>query len=352
MSTSGPAAITATVARNHLASLCKPPGSLGQLESLAADLCVMQNTLEPQTRPRHLTVFAADHGVTADGVSAWDSSVTRAVVELMQQRRTASGVLATTTDTTFEVVDIGLQTPCSPVEGGCLLDLASRRGTANLANEPAMTASEFDYAWQVGRDRADAAIQSGARVLLAGEMGIGNTTAASCLTAKLTGLSVHNVVGLGAGLPEEALSHKRGVVSRALSRIETRTDPAEVGREVGGLEIAAMAGFYTEAARQQTVVVLDGFIATAAALLAAEINPGVRDVFIAAHRSKERGHYVAVSYLGLTPLLALDMGLGEGTGALAALPLLDMAAAVTSNMATLDDLTFDAGPDNSKVPAD
>ena len=326
-------AVTGDRIDTRLASLCKPPGSLGELEALARRLAVSQGTTTPTTTPRRVVVFAADHGVTAEGVSAWPSSVTAAVTRLMPPQRTASGVFAKQLDAAYEVVDVGLLTPVAGTR-----DAAVRRGTGNLRIEPAMTAAEFEAACDVGRDRASAAADTGCRLVIGGEMGIGNTTPAACLIAKLTGCCVDDVIGRGAGLDDAGLDRKRAVVGDALARIVEVSDVHRIGAEVGGLEIAALAGFYQQAAKRELTIVLDGFIATAAALLAQAVDPSCTARMVAAHRSAERGHQIALAHLGLTPVLDLGMRLGEASGALVALPLLDLAAAMMRDMATLDDL--------------
>ncbi|MBN9518258.1 nicotinate-nucleotide--dimethylbenzimidazole phosphoribosyltransferase [bacterium] len=317
----------------HLDSLTKPPGSLGRLEELAARLCSIQASLAPRTRPRRLVVFAADHGVVAEGVSAWPQAVTGLMVRNILAGGAASSVLARSTDTELVLVDVGAASDPLPPQAGYVVSRV-RPGTRNLAREPALTVAEFDQAWEVGAGMARGAGADGMRVVAAGEMGIGNTTAAACLATLLTGTPVDHVVGRGAGADDATLARKRAVVGAA-TRGRTPGKPAVVA--VAGLEIAAMAGFYAAAAAAGLTVVLDGFIATAAALVAETLAPGVRDHLIAAHRSAEPGHEPLLRALGVTPLLdSWQMRLGEGTGALAVMPLLDAAAAVVREMATFD----------------
>lgn len=331
----------------RLDQLCKPPGSLGAIEALARRLCLIQQTLTPQTRPRQVTVFAADHGVVDEGVTAWPSSVTAAVAGVMQQGRTASGVWARSLECDYEVVDVGLLSP--PASASGLIDAAARRGTANLMREAAMDEADFDHAWQTGASRAEAACQNGHRLLIGGEMGIGNTTSASCLIGLLElasrsgGEAVESaeaLVGPGAGATPEQLDRKRRVVATAIERVEAlgTRDPKRIACEVGGLEIVALAGFFATGAALRATLLIDGVIATAAALIAEAIRPGTRHAMIAGHRSSEPAHRWALSRLGLEPVLDLGMRLGEGSGALAALPLLDLAAAMITDMATLDEL--------------
>lgn len=316
--------------------LCKPPGSLGGIESIAQQLCLIQRTLNPVTRPRHVSVFAADHGVTRQGLTAWPSEVTAAVTEVMGRGRTASGVFARALHCTYEVIDVGLLRPCSsPV-----IDSAGRRSTGDLLVEPAMSIDEFDHAWQVGVQRAVIACDAGSKLLIGGEMGIGNTTSASCLIGLFCNLESESIVGRGAGIDDAGLVRKREVVAKAMHRVRSLSGltPKQIGCELGGLEIAALAGFYYEAAARERTILLDGLISTSAALLVEAMFPGTRQNMIAGHQSAEPGHIAALEKLQLKPLLNLQMRLGEGTGALAALPLLDLAAAMMSDMGTLAEL--------------
>jgi nicotinate-nucleotide--dimethylbenzimidazole phosphoribosyltransferase len=326
--------------REHLGSRAKPPGSLGRLEDLAAELCRIQRTLTPVARPRRVVLFAADHGVVAAGVSAWPAAVTAAMVRTIAEGRAASSVLAEASGTDLRLIDVGVAGPGLP-DGPVLLGRKVRPGSRNLAGEPALTVDEFRAAVQAGREQADAAHADGMRAVAAGEMGIGNTTPASCLTVLLAGASVDDAVGPGAGADDATMARKRRAVQAAVDREHPRlhTDPEAALASVSGLEIAAMAGFYRRSAELGLTVVLDGFIATSAALVAERLWPGTRANLIAAHRSAEPGHAAALRSLGLTPFLdGWDLRLGEGTGALLLMPLLDAAAAVC-RMASLSDVT-------------
>jgi nicotinate-nucleotide--dimethylbenzimidazole phosphoribosyltransferase len=330
--------MTPELVRAHLDALVKPPGSLGRLEDLAVRLCVIQRTLAPRTTPRRLVLFAADHGVAAEGVTAWPAEVTRLMVTAIVAGGAASSVLAASTGTDLRLIDVGVAGPGLP-DGPVHLCRKVRAGSRNLAQGPALTVDEFRAAAAVGEEQASDAVASGAALVAAGEMGIGNSTPASCLTALLTGSPAGAVVGPGAGAGEEVLVRKRRVVAAKVG-IESRhlaDEPEATIASACGLEIAAMAGFYRRAAASGLTVVLDGFIATAAALVADRLWPGTARSMIAAHRSAEPGHAAALAHLGLEP--ALDnwgMRLGEGTGALLLMPILDAAAAVVTRMATLD----------------
>ena len=335
--------------QNAIDRLCKPPGSLGVIERLAHRLGTITGSTRPAVRPAAAVVFAADHGVTARGVSAWPSSVTAAVTTLMAGGRTASGVFARTIDVDFTVVDVGL---CSPIVAPEIhevhfVDAAKVRGTADFSVGPAMDRETFDHAWQTGWSMVETAARNDVKVLIGGEMGIGNTTAASCLTAWWTDAAVADVVGPGAGLDDAGIRRKRDVVTQTLVRVDTlgfdratatADDAREIARQIGGLEIVSLAGFYAAAAQRRVVVLLDGFISTAAALVAETIRPGTKNHMIAAHQSTEPGHAAALAYLGLQPVLSMSMRLGEASGALAAMPMLDLAAAMMRDMATLDEL--------------
>jgi nicotinate-nucleotide--dimethylbenzimidazole phosphoribosyltransferase len=320
----------------HLDRLTKPPGSLGRLEELAVRLCHIQQSLQPATRPRRLVLFAADHGVVAEGVSAWPSEVTGLMIRNILAGGAASNALARVTDTELTLVDVGaLADPLPPRPGYVLARV--RPGTRNLAREPALTVQEFDQAWEVGAAQARQAAADGMRVVAAGEMGIGNTTPASCLAVLLADVPVAQAVGRGAGADDATLERKRAIVDAAVRRTVEDGGSKPGIAALSGLEIAAMAGFYTCAVQAGLTIVLDGFIATSAALVAERLVPGTRECLIAAHRSAEPAHAAVLARLGLSPFLdTWQMRLGEGTGALLLMPLLDAAAAVVLDMATFD----------------
>lgn len=328
---------------NRIANYCKPPGSLGVIEQVALQLCLTQGTLHPETRPRNVSVFAADHGVTQEGVSAWPSSVTQSVAQLMQSSRTASGVFARALDCKYEVVDVGLLRPLGEYDE-VALDRAQRRGSGNLRIEPALSQEDFQHAWNVGMERATAAADAGSRLLIGGEMGIGNTTPATCLIALLCGVDdereIARLVGAGAGADSDQLARKRKVVQTAVRRVRSvgLEQPQQIGCQVGGLEIAALAGFYATCAERRCTIIVDGLIATSAALLANAVRPGTRRSMLGGHHSTEPAHRVALERLELKPIQDLNMRLGEGTGALAALPIVDLAATMMNDMASLDEL--------------
>lgn len=326
--------------RAHLDGLAKPRRSLGALEDLAARLALVQQRLDPVTRPRRIVLFAGDHGVIAQGVSAWPAAVTALMVDTIAAGRATSNALAAAQDCDLRLVDVGV---ASPLAGNAPVWFRAARiadGTQDLATGPAMTVSEFDAAWAVGADEAQRAIDAGFAVLIAGEMGIGNTTPAACLTVLLTGVGAGAAVGPGAGADDAMVAHKSRVAGDAVARVAAMlgADPRGAIAALCGFEIAAMAGFFATAATANVTILLDGFVATAAALVTERLCPGTSRAMIAAHRSAEPGHRAALDHLGLVPCLDWGMRLGEGTGALVALPLLDSAAALLRDVASLADL--------------
>ena len=324
--------------RAHLDALAKPQGSLGRLEDLAVRLALTQQRLDPATRPRRIVLFAGDHGVVADGVSAWPAAVTGMMVGTILTGRATSSALAAAQDCPLRLVDVAVAS-VPPADTPPIYRAARiANGTASLARGDAMTVEQFDAAWAVGEQEATDALGDGVRLLLAGEMGIGNTTPAACLTALLVGIDPEAAVGRGAGADDAAMIAKRRIVREAVARARHITDPRTAIAAVGGLEIAAMAGFYASGAAGRATLLIDGYVATAAALVAERLAPGTRDRMVAAHRSAEPGHGAALAALGLDPLLDWGMRLGEGTGALVALPLLDSAAALLRDVATLAEI--------------
>ena len=324
-------------AEAQLDRLTKPQRSLGRLEWIAARLCAMQETLTPRAAPRRIVVFAADHGVTAEGISAYPSTVTAQMVGNFLRGGAAINVLARATAADVSVVDVGVAGDIDT--GGSSASFISRRirpGTHNMTQGPAMSHDELASAIEVGLEIADAAARDGVAVLACGDMGIGNTTAASAMTAALTRASAADVTGRGTGIDDETFIRKVAVVTRALRVNRPGRSPLEVLRTVGGFEIAAIAGAYVGAAAHRMAIVGDGFIASAAALVAADLCPAFLDYWFAGHRSSEPGHTVQLGYLRQEPLLRLDMRLGEGTGAALAMHLLTAAAAMMNEMATFD----------------
>jgi nicotinate-nucleotide--dimethylbenzimidazole phosphoribosyltransferase len=324
----------------HLDALAKPQRSLGRLEGLAVQLASIQQRLHPRTRPRRIVLFVADHGVVAQGVSAWPQAVTGLMVGTILAGRATSSALAAAHGCDLRLVDVGVATPPPPPHPAFYHHASIAPGTADLADGPAMTVAEFDAAWAIGVEEARRAHDDGYVVLIAGEMGIGNTTPAACLTALLTGSAPERVVGRGAGADDAAMATKIEIVARATARAAAglESECRAAIASVAGFEIAAMAGFFAQGSAQGSTLLLDGYVATSAALVAERMEPGTARAMIAAHRSAEPGHAAALAALGLEPLLEWEMRLGEGTGALVALPMLDSAAALLRDVALLSDL--------------
>lgn len=333
--------ITAEHVSEYLDALAKPKGSMGHLEKLAIELAVSQQNLRVRTRPRRIVLFVGDHGVVESGVSAWPSAVTTVMMETIIAGKATSTALASSHSTDLRLVDVGSK---QPLENGSQIpsfrDARVAAGTANLAIGPAMTKAQFRTAWATGEAEAKRAHEEGFALLLAGEMGIGNTTPAACLTMLLAGAEAQTATGRGAGADDAILANKCDIVTRAAKRADAllADDPVAAIAEVAGFEIAAVAGFYAQGAKQGSTLLLDGYVTTAAALIAERLAPGTTKHMIAAHLSAEPGHRVALDHLELEPLLEWDMRLGEGTGALTALPLLDSASALLCDVAKLSDI--------------
>lgn len=327
----------AEAARARLDALAKPPGSLGRLERLAVRLAETQGRLDPLASPRRLIVFAGDHGVVAEGVGLWPDAVTTAMMRLMLAGRAGSAALARGAGADMVLVDAGSKS--EGLSGASYRDWRVARGTANLARGPAMTPAQFEAALVAGGRAAAEAGEAGFRVLALGEMGIGNTTPAACLAALLAGAAPELVVGIGAGATSETLARKHAVVAEAVERARGLADPRAAIAEVAGFEIVAIAGCILEAARRGITVVLDGFIVGAGALIAQALDAEATRACIAAHRSTEPGHALVLEKLGLEPFLEWELRLGEGTGALLLLPMLDAAASLLRDVATLAEVT-------------
>ena len=320
----------------HLDQLTKPPRSLGRIEEVAATLCGIQKNHIPQTKPRSVIVFAGDHGISEEGVSAFPQAVTVDMLKNMAAGGAAVSVLARLHQCSLRVVDMGSKLPIHQTIPGVERRVV-RNGTRNFFKEPAMTVDEMQKAVQTGKDIVQEEIKNGTRLLIFGEMGIGNTTSTAALTAALLKESTGEITGRGTGLDDAGLQHKIHVIQQALDLHHHRLSGTEsVLICFGGYETAAMTGAIVEAAEQNIPVLLDGFTVSAAAFIASRWQPLVLSGLIASHLSAERGHQRILQSLNLQPLLDLSLRLGEASGALIALPLLDAAAAVYSGMATFE----------------
>ncbi|WP_237568624.1 nicotinate-nucleotide--dimethylbenzimidazole phosphoribosyltransferase [Mycolicibacterium lacusdiani] len=329
-----PDAEVAAAARARQATLTKPPGSLGRLEDLSVWVASCQGVCPPRQFERaRVVVFAGDHGVTAAGVSAFPAEVTAQMVANFDAGGAAINVLAELAGAGVRVVDVAVDSdsPVSQAIGAHRV----RRGSGNIAVEDALTAEEVDAAIQAGRDVADEEVDGGADLLIAGDMGIGNTTPATTLIAALTDAEPVAVVGRGTGVDDAGWARKTAAIRDALFRARpSMTDPVALLRICGGADLAAMAGFLAQAATRRTPVLLDGVVVSAAALAAERMAPGARLWWQAGHRSTEPAHTLALQRLGLEPIVDLGMRLGEGTGATIALSVLRAAVGTLASMAT------------------
>jgi nicotinate-nucleotide--dimethylbenzimidazole phosphoribosyltransferase len=323
-------------AQARLDRLTKPIGSLGRLEELAARYVMITGEMNPKVPRGAVYTFAADHGVTVEGVSAYPSAVTPQMVLNFLRGGAGVNVLARHVGVEVRVVDIGVAFDFESVPG--LMHRKVMPGTKNLMVEPAMSLAQAEQALQVGIELATEAAQEGIGLIGTGEMGIGNTTASSAIAAVMTGQSVAEVTGRGTGIDDAGHAHKIDVIQRALAfhRLDS-ADAMEVLAKVGGLEIGGLAGLMLGAAAARIPVVLDGFIAGAAALIAVGLQPRCKDYLIASHQSVERGHRAILDHLGLKPLLDLDLRLGEGTGACLGISLVCAAIKILTEMATFDE---------------
>ena len=325
-------------ARRRLDSLTKPPGSLGMLEDIAAQMVSIRRERSAHPLRKAVYIFAADHGITAERVSAYPSEVTRQMVLNFLAGGAAINVLARLHHVEMKVVDVGVNADFHAGDG--ILSCKVRKGTRNMLFEAAMSGEELTQALNVGLALAAQAKASDETLLAVGEMGIGNTTAASAITSALTNTPAALVTGNGTGLTPHAKAHKQQVIEAVLQKHfaargpNAKAEPLEILQCVGGLEIAALAGLILGAAQQEIPVVADGFISTAAAAIAFAIAPQVRSYLFAGHQSEEPGHRVLLEYIGLRPILSLNMRLGEGTGAVLAMPIIESAMLLYNEMAT------------------
>jgi nicotinate-nucleotide--dimethylbenzimidazole phosphoribosyltransferase len=326
-------------ALEHQRLLTKPPGSLGRLEEIAAWYAGAHGRFPPPRPDRSLiAIFAADHGVVIEGVSAYPSSLTAAMVGNVMAGGAAISCMARRLAVEIALVDVGVSGDLSAVPGQPIVPLVRakvRAGTANLRREAAMTREQALSAMAVGAEAAERAVRAGHELLAIGEIGIGNTTAAAALICALTGAPPASVIGAGSGIPEPVRARKIRVVEGALLlHAPDPQDPLGMAAALGGLEISAMSGFLLAAARARKPIVLDGFVTSAAALLARAFDPSVARYCLTSHLSAERGAAIAIEALGSRALLDLDLRLGEGTGAILALDLVRTAVDAQLSMAT------------------
>ncbi len=315
----------------HINNKTKPLGSLGILESVAKTIGLIQQTTQPQLTLPSILVFAGDHGIVAENVSAYPQSVTWQMVENFLAQGAAINVFARQNGCVLHIVDAGVNHDFGL--RGDLLDRKVAFGTCNFAQQPAMTMEQCVVAMRHGMELV---VALEGNVVGFGEMGIGNTTAAAAIMHKVTGAVVADCVGAGAGSPVAGILHKQKVIENAVTHHISVSDPLDILSTFGGFEIAMMVGAMLQAAERRMVLLIDGFIVTSALLIAARLQPAILDYCIFSHCSEERGHQRMLAYLGARPLLQLDLRLGEGTGCALALPLLQASVNFMSEMATFE----------------
>ncbi|MBB3109488.1 nicotinate-nucleotide--dimethylbenzimidazole phosphoribosyltransferase [Paenibacillus phyllosphaerae] len=321
-------------AEDHLNALTKPPGSLGKLEAIARQAAGITGELAADLTGRAVIVMAGDHGVCEEGVSAFPQEVTPQMVMNFLSGGAAVNVLARQTGTHLFCVDIGV---AAELTHDSLLSRKVRPGTGNIAREAAMSREEALQAIAVGIELVHELADRGYRMFATGEMGIGNTTASAAICVALVGMTADEAVGLGTGINEERRRHKVEIVQRALDTNQpSAADPIDVLAKVGGLEIAGLVGVILGSAARRRLVVIDGFISTAAALVAARLAPEAIPYMIGSHLSHEQGHSKLLAAVGLSPMIHMDMRLGEGTGAVLGFHFIDAALHIMREMATFE----------------
>lgn len=320
-------------AQAHQNQLTKPQGSLGRLESLAIDLAAMQNQTKPQIHKPHMLIFAADHGIVAQGVSAFAQSVTIAMLTNFVNGGAAVATLCKQQGIELSVINCGTANPCEHLAN--ITHQPIMPGTHDFSQQAAMNAEQTSLALTLGKEQVEQAHISGCDFLMLGEMGIGNTSSASCLSALLLEQEVGTLTGSGTGVEGAALTHKKNILAASVARAKPLiSSPLDALEQVGGLEIAAIAGAYIRASQLGIPCLVDGFITTAAALLAVKLNPAVRQWLLFSHHSAELGHGALLAALEAQPLLNLEMRLGEGSGAAVAYAIVQQALTIHNNMAT------------------
>jgi nicotinate-nucleotide--dimethylbenzimidazole phosphoribosyltransferase len=319
-------------ARQKIDSKTKPLGALGRLETLALQICLIQNTLSPQLRNPQILLFAGDHGAVAEGISAYPQDVTWQMVENFINGGAAINVFGQQNHITIQIVDAGVNHDFEP--NAKLRAAKIAHGTRNFVREPAMTMSQCSSAIEMGAEIVRECAANGSNVLGCGEMGIGNTAAASLLLHRIGNVPLEDCVGRGAGLDDAGLLRKKNVLGAATRRCPGELSAMETLMQYGGFEIAMMVGAFLAAAELRMLILVDGFIASSALLVAVRLYPNVREFCVFAHSSAEPGHRLLLGILSATPLLTLEMRLGEGTGAAIAYPLLQSAVNFLNEMAS------------------
>jgi len=309
----------------------KPPGSLGVLETVAMQVSAIQDSLTPDVSSAKAILFAADHGVVDEGISAYPQTVTQQMLLNFVAGGAAANALCLANNVELEVINVGVMG--DPVQG--VADAKVAEGTENSAKQSAMNNSQLNLAIDTGRSAIQRAAAAGIKLVALGEMGIGNTTSAAAIVSALCDVSALQSTGPGTGLDQSGIDHKVSVVNQILNLHPSR-DATDVLRTMGGFEIAAMCGAMLEARKNKITLLVDGYIVTAAALCTVTIDPLVREQLVFSHRSAEPGHIKALEHLNATPLLDLDLRLGEGSGAILAVPIVRSAVSILNNMATFE----------------
>jgi nicotinate-nucleotide--dimethylbenzimidazole phosphoribosyltransferase len=319
-------------ALQHQAQLTKPPGSLGRLEEVAVRLASLQKTNRPCIDQIWVSVFAADHGVAVESVSAFPQAVTAEMVKNFASGGAAINVLSRYVDANFEVIDVGL---LKATNAENVIIARAGQGTENFVKQAAMTEKQLHQSLNTGKQASSRAIEQQSQLFIGGEMGIANTTSASAIAVVLTGLTAKQLAGAGTGLNTDGIEHKVKIIEKAIDLHKNfLISPLKVLQYLGGFEIAALVGAFLYSAQQGLPVLIDGFIGSVAALLAVKINPDANAWFFYAHCSHEQGHQWVLEYLQAQPLLNLELRLGEASGAVIAIPLLQMACKIHNEMAT------------------
>ncbi|MBL4606482.1 MAG: nicotinate-nucleotide--dimethylbenzimidazole phosphoribosyltransferase [Pseudomonadales bacterium] len=336
-----PCALSAEKAQQRQGQLTKPPGSLGRLEELAITLASLQGQEKPSIKTTNIVVFAADHGITEEGVSAFPQVVTGEMIRNFSRGGAAISVLANTLQAPLQVINLGTAHPIEDLPGVRHLNIAP--GTANFAKQSAMTDETLAQALQAGKEVVDALAP--ADVFIAGEMGIANTSSATALAAVLLNEDASRIAGPGTGLDSAGVQHKADVINAAIKkhRLTSASKPLDVLKTLGGLEIAAMSAAYIRCAQKGIPILVDGFISSVSALIACRLQPDIHPWMIFSHQSAEPGHQRILHAMDAKPLLNMAMRLGEGSGAAVAFPLLQTACALHNNMATFAEADVSAG---------
>ena len=323
------------LATTEMNNKTKPPGSLGELESLAIQLATIQKTLTPTIYPACVLVFGADHGIAKQGVSAYPAEVTAQMMANFATGGAAINAICKSVNACLKVIDVGVKAPLTQFES--IAHEKVNASTNDFSRTPAMTTSEYEQAKAIGAKYAESAFNDGFNTVALGEMGIANTTSAAAIICALTGHRSEHIVGVGTGIDDQALIHKRSVVDSALKLHQTQvTDPEHILQTLGGFEIVAIVGAIEKAFELNLIIVIDGFISTAAALAACALEPAVRASLIFSHQSAETGHKLALEHLSAKPLLSMGLRLGEGSGAALSIPILHSAATILGEMATFE----------------